>query len=601
MADTPLRTLSVVLEANAAPMRDSLTEAEKIVSDAMGKMESSFEGVKSSMDDLAAGAAGLRTALAAILSGVSLAALVKFIHDANRELVDLDNSAKLAGVSLERLQSLQFAGAIGGMKGKDITSGLEQLGKLLDEASRKENDLTKWFDANNVQWKDIDGHVVDTSKAFGIIADMIRNAPTERMKVDIAEMAGFSKEAVPFLEKGADAINQVAAGAKEAGAVTDRELVDKAHKFVEQWNEASTLWVTRMQAAIGDIMPGMLSLLDVSGKFLAGFLQGLATLGRVVGAVTGLSSPSGPVAAAIAGRLGSTAGAAAFGAAITPTKRPPEEESDEKNALDTAIDRLQRRIELLNAETTSVGLNTEAKEKARATAELLAAAGRDEETVTDETRQKIDAMAETYAKAAAKAHDALMSFQSFNEALRFGGDMLVNIVDGLITKTQTLQQVAQNALRALIQALLQAELLGSGPLAGILGTKSATGGVGGLLGSIFPFPGAGGGAAVAAGIDGTFAEGGDVSIGRRYLVGERGPELFIPSASGRIDPNIGGGRTQVNVITPPGSSVEQRQRNQGDVEILDLVISAMDQKLATGRFDRTMGVRFGLTPGAIRR
>ena len=35
--------------------------------------------------------------------------------------------------------------------------------------------------------------------------------------------------------------------------------------------------------------------------------------------------------------------------------------------------------------------------------------------------------------------------------------------------------------------------------------------------------------------------GGPVRAGRPYLVGERGPELFVPSRSGRIDPNVSSG------------------------------------------------------------
>ena len=39
------------------------------------------------------------------------------------------------------------------------------------------------------------------------------------------------------------------------------------------------------------------------------------------------------------------------------------------------------------------------------------------------------------------------------------------------------------------------------------------------------------------------ALGGPVGAGRPYMVGERGPELFVPSRSGRIEPNgsSGGG------------------------------------------------------------
>jgi hypothetical protein len=59
------------------------------------------------------------------------------------------------------------------------------------------------------------------------------------------------------------------------------------------------------------------------------------------------------------------------------------------------------------------------------------------------------------------------------------------------------------------------------------------------------------------------ATGGTVSPGRGYLVGERGPELFIPTSAGRVESNAtarGGARevrVSINVITPPGSGAPQ--------------------------------------------
>lgn len=60
------------------------------------------------------------------------------------------------------------------------------------------------------------------------------------------------------------------------------------------------------------------------------------------------------------------------------------------------------------------------------------------------------------------------------------------------------------------------------------------------------FGGKGGGilSSLFGGIAGARANGGPVSGGSSYLVGERGPELFTPSVSGAIVPNnkMGGGR-----------------------------------------------------------
>ena len=75
------------------------------------------------------------------------------------------------------------------------------------------------------------------------------------------------------------------------------------------------------------------------------------------------------------------------------------------------------------------------------------------------------------------------------------------------------------------------------------------GGLGGIVGSILGLPGR--------------ATGGIVSPGRGYLVGERGPELFVPASAGRVERNGGGTsggrevRVSINVVSPPGASAPQ--------------------------------------------
>lgn len=43
------------------------------------------------------------------------------------------------------------------------------------------------------------------------------------------------------------------------------------------------------------------------------------------------------------------------------------------------------------------------------------------------------------------------------------------------------------------------------------------------------------------------ATGGPVSGGRAYMVGERGPEYFVPTSSGRIEPIVGGGARPMSI------------------------------------------------------
>jgi phage-related minor tail protein len=90
------------------------------------------------------------------------------------------------------------------------------------------------------------------------------------------------------------------------------------------------------------------------------------------------------------------------------------------------------------------------------------------------------------------------------------------------------------AFRALDEIAAQALQSGIGNLFGGTGGKGGLGSlIGNSLGALFGLPGR--------------ATGGPVAPGRAYLVGERGPELFVPTASGRIDAGAGSQGRNVQV------------------------------------------------------
>ncbi len=129
-------------------------------------------------------------------------------------------------------------------------------------------------------------------------------------------------------------------------------------------------------------------------------------------------------------------------------------------------------------------------------------------------------------------------FQRDIEAMR------ATLVDGLSAGADAAGRGIEQALaRAARTGRLEFEALARGA-ARALGEVAAAalrleGGAGGGL--------AGLGSALAAGLMGApgRATGGPVAPGRPYWVGERGPELFVPTAAGRVE--TGGGARTVNV------------------------------------------------------
>lgn len=101
--------------------------------------------------------------------------------------------------------------------------------------------------------------------------------------------------------------------------------------------------------------------------------------------------------------------------------------------------------------------------------------------------------------------------------------------------TSALDQIAAQALQLGLDRLFAGS--GDGGLGGLLA---------GTIGALFGLPGR--------------ATGGLVAPDRPYLVGERGPELFVPTSAGRVEPNAGGGtgrsdvRVAISLSAPRGTS-----------------------------------------------
>ncbi len=100
------------------------------------------------------------------------------------------------------------------------------------------------------------------------------------------------------------------------------------------------------------------------------------------------------------------------------------------------------------------------------------------------------------------------------------------------------------------------------------------------------------------------AHGGAVSSGVSYLVGERGPELFTPRASGNITPNDKlGGQTLVQVINqgPVPAETQQLRTPDGGEMIRVFVRAVADDISRGGLIARAAQNRWGLVPQGVAR
>lgn len=145
----------------------------------------------------------------------------------------------------------------------------------------------------------------------------------------------------------------------------------------------------------------------------------------------------------------------------------------------------------------------------------------------------------------------------FADGLERAGSALERGLIGAIQRGkfgfEDLRRVALSVLSEIASAAIRSGLNGSG---GGAGGGSLLGSLATLLGNALGAPGR--------------ATGGPVSPGRAYRVGERGPELFVPTSSGRIEANTASGATTyvrmtINVSYAKGTAPAALERSSRQV------------------------------------
>ncbi len=186
----------------------------------------------------------------------------------------------------------------------------------------------------------------------------------------------------------------------------------------------------------------------------------------------------------------------------------------------------------------------------------------------------------------AKVSDEMAAIQTRNEELNNSfqaiGMSVSNAFKGMLTGAMSFKDAMKGIVSAVIDELFRLfvvqQIVGmvSGAIGGLTGTPAPSGGAfGSSTGNYLP--------GIAR------ARGGSVAKNSPYMVGEQGPELFIPGGSGTIIPNRnlssgGGNNISVNVDARGASdpAAVRAQVQQGIMEAAPAIIAAAESRTVAG-------------------
>lgn len=617
--------LVVNLGARLDQFSADMDQAGNIADSTVAKIEQSFARLNPGIN-----LSGLTTLAAGAAAGFS--ALLALVASLNSGLADMAKQAERVGLSLERFQQLKFGAAALGVGDAKFGADMEAFAGNAQVALSKANDLKRVFDANGVSITNANGKLKETNDLFEHAVDIIKRAPSIGDALQMGQFLGLSKEFAQAIYDSGDAFLRLAASANAAGAVIDDATIQKASLFTAEWNKASAIWGAQMKAAVLEFLPlindaigaakSLLTYVGTAVEALSAIkdfaiapnvdtaslakLQSLNDEMTKIQAKMEAGQTLNPIEAFRASNAEDAAGNLTLesvdkylalirdrilnfnkdpstritirtDASKNPGVRQQTDES--RDQFEVAVDQLQKRTTTLKADTATTFENATAQARLRAEFGLLNAIVRDEGEVTEAQLEKYEklrtSMSATQAlqesgivltKEHAAAFDevtgkiaqatdantkARQSLQQLNQASQVVGSALSTAFADAIVDGKSLNEVLNGLIKTLEKAAINALIM-----------QAFAPGVGGGLAPVLSFLGIG-----------KRMAGGPVSPGTPYLVGEAGPELMVPSASGMVVPNAVLGRSggdATNIVY----NIDATGADTGTVERIQTVLTA---------------------------
>lgn len=551
MAD--LAKLVVSLEAQTAKYQRGLDQANKRLARFERRQKRSLKNITGSFQGLAA-----------LITGGFFA---NWIRQQARAIDEVDKLSTRLGTSTEALSEYRLVADRAGIAFNTLTIGQQRLQRRVAEAAKGTGEARGALRELQIDAEKLSKLPLD--QQFEVVADQLSKVETNADRTRLAFKL-FDSEGVALLqtmENGAAGIREVREEARELGLSLDRDAVDK----VVEANDAMTNFKSALDGLATVVTISIVPALQAGAEALTGFITKVDDFARATGEILGGATGIGAQAdllekefAAVENQLRILEETARqFGQ--TAAEFNPEGYRKLRDELerikDLQLEALQPDTSIGRVGTTGTPaapesvidatLNTEGilskaesvakleknvSQLQRQTADNIAFANQlideaSEQLIGDQVNSIVAEGNARFKELAAEIDltsnaldDLIEAEEQAAEAAQELGFTFSSALEDAIVQGENLRSVLQGLVQDLLRILVRRQI--TEPLANIFGGLFGGTSGGGLLGSLFGR-----------------ANGGFVAGGQPYMVGERGPELFVPNVAGNIVPNGGGGVT----------------------------------------------------------
>jgi hypothetical protein len=529
---------------------------------------------KSSMSGLQKSMAVAGAAIAAALAGAAYE-MTKLVRNSINVADEISKAAQKIGIGTEELSRLRYAADLSGISFEQLQKGVLALNRNMAGIGGESKKVTSAFAQMGIETRNTDGTLKSSTQVLKEMADVFQRMPdgAEKSALAMAVLGKSGADMIPLLNGGSEALQQLTDEADQFGIVIDEETGRRAEAFNDNLTRLSGVFDALATQIAADMLPQLIELTETLIRnagavrefvsFIAGGLQVIGLfVGKIVDAARALRdffAPALDLAASGLRAIGifSNGDSNTLSGWVQATKQLGATKSATLGAAD-AFEKFNKAVSggggggrARAGRSAIVKVKDEAEEANRAFERLANEARRVQEQldpalakfrrVGDQQATIIGARAagiitqQEASRLIGLTVDVTEGFKMIDEKLPFMAKAANDNTRLIADSFAQMSERVVNSLTSLTDSIRRGDFLGI--LGGLVNAFVQLGSVGafgkGIASSINNIPGR--------------KVGGSVSGGMPYMVGERGPELFVPTTAGSIVPNnkMGGGPIQI--------------------------------------------------------
>lgn len=535
-------TLYARMELRLNDFEKKLARATKTADKAMGTIERRGEKMTAKLKGLGANAfAGFSNgALGAAAAALSVTAAIQGIKGAFDKFGDIADQSAAAGLDAEFFQGISYQASLAGVEIDALAGALAGFAKnagLAAEGKGKMVSTLKALDPillRNIQ------NATTQEERFRLVADALRDASSAAQAAAIASAAFGDQgpKVVAAFRGGADEIDRMAAKARDIGLILDNSIIQRADEMGDQFDTMTQVLDLQLKSALLELGPVLIGLTGYAAGFAKEIRNAVDILKDpsewipFIRGTTGTNSRLSQTLADIRNEIATRTTMPATGYVpgnplVGAGGGMPSGRNEPGNGA------LAKDLEAL------FGIKMAAREANAEVGALFDTVGSGAgsfASLLEEfggTPEKGGGPAAKIAEIGEAATIAVPPVEELTDQFALLGDIGRTAIDGIASALEDgkieaaefgdiLKNIGTQLLNSGLNSLLGGLTGGFGGGSG-LGSGAVGRGVYGGSGGFFP---------------GFRANGGPVTAGQPYIVGEKRPELFVPNVSGKIMPRI---------------------------------------------------------------